>query len=156
MCFAEWYYNIPWLTARVAPSTLGAMQQQWINGWDSVQAVNGNFCIHMYTRNKGCGSLCSCKHQTSLQKLGLAHGKPNTVVASLIALPYRVFLNFACHAIQSRMTRTKCDPADQMIWATQPSFNSVTDTQETSYRYTLHDSCYKVAFSSRLNKPLNS
>ena len=50
------------------------------------------------------------------------------------------------------MTR---DPADQMIWATQPGFNTDTDTQETSYRYTLHDSCYNVAFSSKINKPLN-
>ena len=78
--------------------------------------------------------------------------KTNIVVASFIALPYRVFLN---HAIQSEMTRTKRDPADQMIWATQPGFNFVTDTQETLYRYTLHDSCYKVAFSSRINKPPN-
>ena len=70
MCFAEWYYNIPWLTARVAPSTLGAMQEQWINGWDSVQAVNGDCYIHMYTQNKGCGSLCFCNHQMSSQKLG--------------------------------------------------------------------------------------
>ena len=94
-----------------------------------MQASNIDCCMHMHTQNKGCGSPCTCSQQI-LFKNWVWLTKANVTEASVVAPPYRVFLNFASHVIQSRsdpdnfkagltrMTQTKCDQV------TRPGFNA--------------------------------
>ena len=90
MCFSVQYSK---------GSTLGVLQQQCINGHGF---VNGDFCIHMHAQNKGCSSLCSYSQQISSQKVGMTHEKMNFAMASVVALPFHVFLNSMSHVAQSR------------------------------------------------------
>ena len=65
------HLNIPWHIAGVE-----LLQQQQINGRGTVQAVNGNYCVHRHKRNKGQGSLCIYSKQISwFRKVGVAHNK---------------------------------------------------------------------------------
>jgi len=59
--------NIPCLVDYKA-STLEVLNRQWIDGCGSLQALNIDCCMHMHTRNKGCGFLCTCSQQISLKK----------------------------------------------------------------------------------------
>ena len=58
----------------------------------ALQAVNGNGCIHMHTRNKGCGFTCTCSQQVSLQIVSVAYKKMTVAVASVVALYVMFFL----------------------------------------------------------------
>ena len=114
--------NIPWHTTGIK-----LLQQQWINGRGSVQAVNGDCCMHIHTRNKGCGSLCTCSQQISLWKVSVAHDK--RMLQWHPSLHFHIMLFLILHLMWSNLGQTQIEfkvgtQMTGMIRVTRPGLNA--------------------------------
>ena len=141
-----------WHTARVE-----LLKQRQIYGCGSVQAVNVDCCIHMYTKNKGCGSSCTCSQQISLQNVDYkwkSKWHPSLCFHIVLFLilhlmwsnPGQTLIIFDVGLTQ--MTRTKHDPNDPTRFQHWLLLN------KGNYWYHLKRACHQLDYCKYESDPL--